>query len=184
MKTINLFLSLFWVLCLFGCGSNELDKDTASKVIIAKENLPKIYDYEVYYQDMTDAKRLLDAGLDRDGLVRIMKTQSTSQLGMDWITFTGAAKPYLLNQSDKEKASAVQRVKVADLDLGGITGIVMAKDGKAAMVTYNLIYKNISPFAKLINHKWDKPEAHKVYLVRYNTGWKIDPDGALLFIGD
>ncbi|WP_316834998.1 hypothetical protein [Pedobacter nutrimenti] len=183
MKTIVLMLSFLATIVFCGCGNDNLDAATAKKLILEKEKYPRVFDYDVSCGDMTVAKEFLDLGLEEQGLVTIMKSQTMSQLSMPWITFTEKSKPYLLPRSEQDLKYKGQPVKLADLTFGEIKGIVMGKDGKVAMVQYSLLYKNLTPFIKLIKRDLNKEELHKAYFVRYDTGWQMDKNGEILFMG-
>ncbi|PSK90796.1 hypothetical protein [Taibaiella chishuiensis] len=170
-------------LLLSSCGNKSIDKATAEKLIVEQNSYPKPYDWEIFCGDVQEAKRLLDLGLEQDGLVIILKSKSLVD-STPWVSFTDKGKAYLLPTKEEDRKYNRQNIKLADQEFGEITGIVEGgKDNKAAMVEYTLVYKNITPFSKVIKRDLSKPEKHKAYFVRYDTGWKLDKSGELMMMG-
>lgn len=122
--------------------------------------------------DPESVRRLLNAGLENEGMVTIDRTQKLKDIGKPIVHFTDKAKPYLVRVD--EKYNNVEVVKVADTDLGEITGIQLQEDKKSATVEYIVVYKNITPFAKLIQRDLSRPETKQASLSYFDTGWKLD----------
>lgn len=57
------------------CNQPSLQKEEAATVIRAAKSYPKVYEYDVNMADPASAKKLLDAGLESEGLVTVDKTQ-------------------------------------------------------------------------------------------------------------
>lgn len=170
MKTIGV-LGLA-ILLLTSCSQPKPNKEEAATTIRAAKNYPKAYEYEINMTDPASARKLLDAGLEAEGLVTVDKTQKLKDAGKPIVHFTEKAKPYLIRID--EKYDNVQVVKVADMDLGEVTGIQLEKDNKNATVEYTVIYKNITPFAKLMKRDLSKKETQRATLSYFDTGWKLD----------
>ena len=192
MKTMSLpelfksyiILLLIPALLFVSCSSQPIDKATAEKLIVEQNGYPKPYDYEISCGDMQVAKKLLDLGFEADGLVSIAKSKSASEIGTPWVTFTDKGKQYMLPTKEEDLKYQGQNVKLANQEFGEITGIVAGgKDNKAAMVEYTVVNKNITPFSKMIKRDLTKPEKHKAYFVKYDTGWKLDKSGELMMMG-
>lgn len=170
MKTLSLFgMALFF---LTACNQPKLEKEQAATVIRTGKEYPKVYEYEVNVTDPASAKKLLDAGLENAGLVTIDRTQKLKNVGQPIVHFTDKAKPYLLRKDTKY--DNVQVVKVADMDLEEISGIQMQDDNKSATVEYTVIYKNLTPFAELVQRDLSKPEIKRANLSLFDSGWKLD----------
>jgi hypothetical protein len=116
-------LALF---CLTACHQNRLEKDEAASIIRSARNYPKAYEYEINMTDPASARRLIDAGLEEEGWVTVDKTQKLKDIGQPIVHFTDKAKPYLIRID--EKYDNIQVVKVADMDLGEVTGIQQGKN--------------------------------------------------------
>ena len=170
MKTVSV-LGLA-ILFLASCSQVKLEKEEAASVIRAAKDYPKVYEYEINMTDPASAKKLLDAGLETEGLVTVDRTQKLKDAGQPIVHFTEKAKPYLIRIDPKY--DNVQVVKVADIDLGEITGIQVLENEKSATVEYTLVYKNITPFAKLIVRDLTKPEIQRARLSLFDSGWKLD----------
>ena len=65
----------FAILLMASCSQTNLEKEEAASVIRSEKNYPKVYEYEVNVSDPASARKLLDAGLEAEGLVTIDKTQ-------------------------------------------------------------------------------------------------------------
>lgn len=130
--------------------------------------------YNIFVSDPTYAKRMLDAGLETEGLLTVQRTQNLDDAGKPLITFTEKGNAYLVPQTEKDKKDNIQRVKIADQAIGEVTGIHMLDGDKKAVVEYTTSYKNVTPFAKLSKRKLDEKENRKADFVLYDDGWRIE----------
>jgi hypothetical protein len=162
----------FAILLMASCSQTNLEKEEAASVIRSEKNYPKVYEYEVNVSDPASARKLLDAGLEAEGLVTIDKTQKLKDAGQPIVHFTEKAKPYLIRID--EKYDNVQVVKVADMDLAEVTGIQLREDNKSATVEYTVAYKNITPFAKLMKRDLSEKKTERTSLSLFDTGWKLN----------
>ena len=172
MKTVSVFGLV--VLFLTSCSQLKLDTEEAASVIRTAKNYPKVYEYEINMTDPTSARKLLDAGLEAEGLVTIDKTRKLKDAGQPIVHFTEKAKPYLIRID--EKYDNVQVVKVADMDVAEITGIQLQEDNKSATVEYTVAYKNVTPFAKLMKRDLSEKKTERTSLSNFDTGWKLDKE--------
>lgn len=182
MKAKTYFTILLVTMLLSGCDDQKLDAETAKKLIIAQQQLPKVIGHPIFAGDPAQAKKMLDLGMEKEGLVTIIRTQTSKEIGMPWINFTEKGQVYFLPTSQKDRKYNIQNVKVADAVFGELKGIVMGRENKASMVEYSIIYKNMTPFSRLSTNDWSKPSTRKAYFIKYDTGWKIDKQGELMFI--
>lgn len=162
---------LIFVLTLSSCGFREkLDKETALSVLSEQNIYPKTLNEDIYIADPADARRLLDAGLESEGLITVQRTQKLIEIGEPLISFTEKAEPYLLvRNSDK-----IQQIKIADEEINQVTSVQMIEGEGRAVVEYTTTFKNISPFSKLSKQDLDKGSVHKVDFVLDDDGWKIE----------
>ncbi|NCI46681.1 hypothetical protein [Sediminibacterium soli] len=170
MKTVSVFGLV--VLFLTSCSQLKLEKEEVASVIRTEKNYPKVYEYEINMTDPASARKLLDAGLEAEGLVTVDKTQKLKDAGQPIVHFMEKAKPYLLRID--EKYDNVQVVKVADMDLAEVTSIQLQEDNKNATVEYTVAYKNITPFAKLMKRDLSVKKTERASLFHFDTGWKLD----------
>ena len=170
MKTVSVLgIAIF---LLASCSQTKLEKEEAASVIRAAKNYPKVYEYEINMTDPASAKKLLDAGLEGEGWVTVDKTQKLKDAGQPIVHFTEKSKPYLIRID--EKYDNVQVVKVADMDLAEVTGIKIQEDNKSATVEYMVAYKNITPFAKLMQRDLSEKKTERANLSYFDSGWKLD----------
>jgi len=173
MKNLSIVLIAGLLLC--GCGKNELSREDALALIKKEKGYPRVFEYEIFYSDPYHATRLLEKGLEGKGLVTIKKTQKLKDIGSPLVHFTAKAEPYLINGTPEEWnadfAAGIQRVKLADEDIGEITAIIADKSNNTATVEYTTVYKNITPFAVLLKRDLQKPQQQVAYFALSDKGW-------------
>src|SRR5690606_21274506 len=131
---------------LTSCESKEkLDRETALSILKEENTYPRPITEDIYIADPVDAKRLLNAGLEDEGLITVQQTQSLNDVGEPLISFTEKAEEYLLPVDDKK----IQQVKVADEVIEEVTGIQMEDGGDRAIVEYKTTFTDITPFSNL-----------------------------------
>ena len=92
MRTILTFCLI--TILFTACSSEKLDRETALKLLQDKKAYPKVLDEEIYTADPDDAKKILDSGLEKEGLLKVQRTQKLKDIGKPLISFTDKAKPY------------------------------------------------------------------------------------------
>jgi len=156
---------------LTSCESKEkLDRETALSILKEGSTYPRPITEDIYIADPVDAKRLLDAGLEDEGLITVQRTQSLSEVGEPLISFTEKAEPHLLPVDDKK----IQQVKIADEVIEEVTGIQMEDDGNRAVVEYKTSFSNITPFAELSKLNLEEENVRRVYFELYDDGWRVE----------
>jgi len=174
----KILIALLPIFLIVACSSEKLDREKALKLL--QENYKsQSATYNVFTSDPTYAKRMLDAGLESDGLLKVQRTQNLTNAGEPLITFTEKGKPYLVPQTEEDKKDHIQRVKIADEAIEDVTGIQEVEGGKKVVVEYTTSYKNTTPFAKLSKLKLDAKESHKATFVLYDDGWRIEREAQL-----
>src|SRR5688500_11001361 len=110
--------TLFWIASLvIGCNSKELNREEALQIIKKEKQYPKVIDYDIYCGDPQFARKLVDAGLEKEGLITLQRVQKLSNVGEPIIQFTDKAQPYLLTTTAEDKANNIQKVKIAEEEL-------------------------------------------------------------------
>ncbi len=90
--------TIIWIACILivSCTSKKvLSKEDAFQQIQKGKQFPKIIDYDLYCGDPQQAKKVLDAGLETDGLLKVQRTQKLSDVGRPLISLTDKAQIYL-----------------------------------------------------------------------------------------
>lgn len=149
----------------------KLSKDEALQIINKELNYPSVIDYDVFCSDPEYAKKLLDAGLETDGIVIVQKAQKLKDIGEPLVQFTVKAQPYLLSTPDKDKALDVQKVKVADEEVKDLSINLDGENKNVVWVEYTTIYKNITPFSVLMKRNLNEQVRHKVQFSLIDNGW-------------
>jgi hypothetical protein len=173
----NVLLTLFAALILIaGCSDDrrELSREEAMNLIKQETAYPKVVDYDLFCGDPEFAKKVLDAGLETQGLLTVQRTQKLGDVGKPIIELSGKAQPYLLPTPEKDKSINVQKVKLAEKELKEITGIKMTEDGKTAVAEYTTTYKNVTPFSALVNTDFKKEDTHQANFTLYDDGWRLE----------
>ena len=105
--------------------------------------------------------------MEKEGLVTGQHTQKLADVGKPLIGFTENAQPFLLATPTKDKATDVQKVKVADADLVEVTGIQTENDGKKAIVEFTTAYENVTPFSVLTTIDFSGKATRKARFLLY-----------------
>ncbi len=167
------FLSIFVFGLLVSCNTAELTRQEAFELIRQQKPYPKVVDYDIYCGDPSFAKLALKAGLDKKGLVTMQQTQKLKDIGKPLITFKEKAKPYLLPTPEKDRDILVQKVKLADEEIGEVVTIQITNDNTQAIVEYTTKYKNVNDFAGMTPFNFSKTNHKKAFLFKDDKKWKL-----------
>jgi hypothetical protein len=168
---------IFAIPCLLlqACDSKqELSREEALSKIKQERKYPGALDYDIYCGDPKYGRKVLDAGLESDGLVAVQRTQKLVDAGKPLIGFTTKAQDYLLPTPPEDKSSLIQKVKLADEDVVEVTNIRTNESRNKAVVEYSTAFKNVTPFAKLTTVDFDKIKTNKAYFALGDEGWKLE----------
>lgn len=173
----NVLFSLFaaWML-LSSCANDnkDLSREEAMNLLKQETNYPEVVNYDLFCGDPEFAKKVLDAGLETQGLLTVQRTQKLGDVGKPIIQLSDKAQPYLLPTPEKDKSINVQKVKLAEVELKEVTGIKMTEDRKSAVVEYTTTYKNVTPFSTLVNTDFKKEDTHQANFALYDDGWRLE----------
>ncbi|HQS22893.1 MAG: hypothetical protein B7Y11_01670 [Sphingobacteriia bacterium 24-36-13] len=171
-------LFVFFAACILmtACSNDnkDLSRDEAMNLIKQETAYPKVVEYDLFCGDPEFAKKVLDAGLETQGLLTVQRTQKLSDVGKPIIQLSGKAEPYLLPTPEKDKSINIQKVKLAEEELKEVTGIKMTEDGKGAVAEYTTTYKNVTPFSALVNTDFQKENIHQATFALYDDGWRLE----------
>ena len=151
----------------------QLKNETALQLIITEFRYPRLIEYDIYCSDPQHAKNLLDAGLDKNGLVIIQKTQKLKDIGSPLISFTEKAQPYLLTGSAKDKSLDIQKVKIADEEVSEVIIRKSGDDPGKLLAVYTTVCKNITTFSLLLKRNLKEPVKHKAYFSLSDGRWVL-----------
>jgi hypothetical protein len=156
------------------CGKKQLDRDQAMH-LLQKENVyPKIVDYRVFCGHTETAKKMIDTGLDQQGLVRVQLNHTLADVGKPLVIFTEKAQRYLLPTSDTARSLDVQIVKLADEELLEITDIQIDATGEKAIIGFVTSMENLTPFVALLQSPMEKKQARQTQFTLTEDGWHWD----------
>lgn len=174
MKKLAIFLSITCLLFHACDTKQELTHEEALKQIKQERNYPGILDFDLYCGDPKYGRKVLDAGLESEGLVIVQRTQKLDEVGKPLIVFTAKAEAFLLPTPEKDKVSLIQKVKLADEDVVEVTNIRTNGSGNKAVVDYSTAFKNVTPFSKLTTVDFTKIKTNKAYFALGDAGWKLE----------
>jgi hypothetical protein len=173
MKKLLFTLILAGVI-LSGCNhAPKLSKDEALQIINMELKYPRVIDYDIFCSDPEYAKKLLDAGLETNGIVTIQQTQKLKDAGSPLILFREKAQPYLLQTPEKDKALDVQKVKVAEEEVKDLSINLDGENKNIVWVEYTTVYKNITPFSVLMKRNLNEQVRHKVQFSLIDNIWSL-----------
>ena len=118
MKKLSCILTVM-ILIVTGCQPKKLDDKLAAALILEKDYYPTIVDHNIFCNDPAHAYTIFKSGLVEKGFVKVLQTKKFGDT-TSFVSFTPAAKPYLLHTPADDKISKIQRVKVADEEFGAI----------------------------------------------------------------
>jgi hypothetical protein len=173
MKKPALILALISLL-ITGCTSGELTREEAFRLIQQSKLYPQVTSYDIYTGDPQQAKKLIDAGLERAGLITVQRTQKLSKGGNPFIRFTDKAQSYFLPTPESDRSSNIQKVKLADEELVEVTGIKTGQSEERVVVEYTTAYKNLTPFAVLVTPDFKKHSTRRANFSLYDDGWRME----------
>lgn len=169
----NLCYLLISILFITACGSKDLDKATALKLLEEQGKYPKTIETDIYIADPVDATKLLKSGLEKEGYVKIIQNQKLADVGKPLIRFTEKAKPFLIPQTDKDRKNNIQRVKVAEEFVKEILNVKMEDDGQSALVEYKSLLKGKTPFYKASEIEEEDESFKQAKFFSNENGWWI-----------
>jgi hypothetical protein len=170
MKKLSYILTTV-ILMFAGCQSITLDEKLATALILEKYHYPIIVDHDIFCGDPAHAYTILKSGLVEKGFVKILQTKKFGDTTA-FVSFTPAAKPYLLPTPATDKKHKIQRVKVADEEFGSIEAIRIMNSGNRAIVKYTTIRKK-NIFATAIKNGLKDTLTHEIYFIRTDDGWLL-----------
>lgn len=170
MKKLSYILTLI-ILIVAACQPKKLDEKLATALILKKNHYPAIVHHDIFCGDPTHAYVIFKSGLVEKGFVKVLQTRKFGDTTA-FVSFTAAAKPYLLPTPAADKKHKIQRVKAADEEFGAIKEIRIMSSGNKAIAAYTTILrKNV--FAAAIKNGLKDTLNHEVYFIRADDGWKL-----------
>ena len=170
-----LFILLSLGVALAGCNYAQTPTKEEVLQILNKElEYPRVIDYEIFCSDPEHARKLVEAGLETNGLIVVQKTQKLKDAGKALVQFTEKANPYLLPTPEKDKALDIQKVKIADEEISEVSIRQDGDNSNTVWVEYSTVYKNVTPFSVLMKKGLKEPAKRKVKLSLSEHGWVLE----------
>ena len=174
MKKVTNIICLACMLVVSCTSKKVLSKEDAFQKIQQGKQFPKVIEYDLYCGDPQQAKKVIDAGLETDGLLKVQRTQKLGEAGSPLIHLTDKAQVYLLPTPEKDKSSNIQKVKLGEEQLVEVTGITTSESGKDAVVEYTTAYKDLTPFSVLVATNYKQISSRKASFSFDDEGWKLE----------
>ena len=182
MKITYLFPVCILAMLLTDCSSHELSRNTALGLIKKEFSYPKVYDWNIFTGDPEQAKKILDAGLEKQGYAVVQRTQRMADIGKPWVTLTEKSKEFWLPTKEEDKKVLIQKVRAGEEDIAAITSIKLIGKGKKAVVEYTTEFRNLTPFAVLAQLQATRVNTYKAYFSLTADGWRIEKKPDLDFL--
>ncbi|MCV9926303.1 hypothetical protein OIU83_01460 [Flavobacterium sp. LS1R49] len=170
MKKLPFILTAV-ILIITSCQPKKLDEKLATELIIDKKRYPKIVDHDIFCNDPAHAYTIFKSGLVEKGFVKVLQSKKFGDT-TSFVSFTSAAKPYLLPTTADDKISKIQRVKVANEEFGAIGAIRIMSSGNKAIVEYTTIRRK-NDFAAAMKNGLRDTVNHEAYFLRTDDGWQL-----------
>lgn len=181
MKKIpNILVTMILLITACSCSPKTLDEQTAREVIIKEYKFPRIIDHDIFCNDPAHAYTILKSGLVEKGFVKVLQSKKFGDT-TSFVSFTPAAKPYLLPTTKDDKKYKIQRVKVGDEEFDKIKDISIMSSENKAIVTYSRIRRK-SIFAAAMKNPISDTVTQKVYFIRTKDGWQITKNSEIEFL--
>lgn len=170
-------MKIFKTVILFGlllaaCSRPSITKEEAFQLIATSKKYPQMLSYQIYTKDAEDGRRVVDAGLVKEGLVTVARDHKTGENQKPIIEFTEAGKEFLL-PADKGQLSSVQKVKIAEEVIDSIVTMQLDKQQKTAFVAYTSKYINVNPFSRLDKKDYTQVKKQEATLVYAEGEWIV-----------
>jgi len=169
----KLVLLMLVLSSLVACKNQTLDKEGVHNILEKSGKYPIIHSRNIYTKDSEDGRKLLDAGLEKDGLVSVERNRKAGDNHAPVIEFSADAKSFFL-APDKGQLSSVQKVKTAEEVLDEITALKTNEKGDVAAASYTTKFINITPFAKLEKNDFSAGKQYTVKLILTDKGWNLE----------
>jgi len=147
------------------------------KAVVAYVDPKPGMDGSRYYLDnKTFPKSGLLSSLEREGLISIAEERVEVNRRLDYGTRKryDYEEYYVATLTDKGRAFGEgERIKVATIDFGSITGIVERPESHTAKVQYTLTRNNITPFGRAVNMT-EETFTQTATFTKFDDGWRID----------
>lgn len=183
-------LLLMFAPLLISCSIKPSEEELRAMIIEA-EQYPRQRDISLDIANVYHAAHLTREKLPEKGYVKVnTKVSASDAENMQRIEFNPKAKPFLIGtvQQRKVKSASMmggtylafdQKIATYKVDFKGITAVRFNKDENKAIVKYEAVYKDLTPFANLVTEAKEKVEegqtfGKEAYLVKYEQGWKIE----------
>ena len=157
------------------CGKDELTKEKAILIIRQNQAYPIVLSREIFCGDPEQARILLNAGFEKEGLVKINKNLHYSELGSKaFIEFTPSAVPFLLPTSEEDRKIKVQNVKIAEEDFERIERIYAEPTLGITVVEYSTVFNKVTPFFRLNKDlEVSRKNKRKAEFKLTDNGWEL-----------
>lgn len=160
--------------CLIFSGCNDLSDSAVEKILTEKKVYPKDVEIVLFRNTEADVKRLVETGLEKEGLVTTQAKHTVDDVGKPLINFTDKATPYLIPTSDTLKSFDEQRIRVGVEHLLRVVKIEMNPAENKALVDYITVVKDQTPFAVLYPGDLSVEHKRRTSFSQTDKGWQWD----------
>lgn len=148
----RILIILLSVLFSLSCRNNT-DHEMFMSLLQKEMRFPKIVELDLFCNDLNYTKNLVLNDLESEGWINIEKKRKQGNIDSPLITFTDKAIPFLLPRSEIERTIGIQKIRIAEENLDEIINIQFDIESNSTVIEYTTVYRNITPFASLLNLK-------------------------------
>jgi hypothetical protein len=177
-KIISVLLSVWILVSCSSNPSNPISEEQIINMIVKKGKLPLEKNATIDLANPYMVAELEKLHLEDEGYAKIKMQRSLHDPeNMPLVTFTDKAKPYLKETVQKEDGIQ-QSLSTYTLDFSKVNRVKYNEEKTKAIVDFQLVYKNVTPFANLYlkkrNHvKEGQLESRRVYLSKEGDEWQL-----------
>lgn len=200
MKTNGFaFVGLLLVSALVTGCSSKPSQEELQAIIVAQEGYPRQRDLTLDLANVYHAAYLTRVKLDEQGYVKVnTKVTINDPENLRRIEFTPKAKPFLIGEvEEKQQKSASllggtyaafnQKIATYKIDFNKILAVRFNKDEDKAIVKYEAVFKELTPFANVGAKDQERVKegetvGKEAYLIKYEQGWKLQKQPTLDWI--
>lgn len=199
MGKVNYYLLLIMLPALLASCGGKPSHEELQEMIVKGEQYPRQRDITLDIANVYHAAQIKRAKLDEGGYAKAnIALNVNDNADMKRIEFTQKAKPFLIGgvEQKKEKSSSAlggtylalnQKVATYKVDFNKILAVRFNKDENKAIVKYEAVYRDLTPFANVGNKDEETLKEGEVfkkeaYFIKYEDGWKYEKNPALDFL--
>lgn len=186
LKSITIIFLPLLIIYFASCGSKNLDREKAKKMIIDKHHYPKLIKEQLNYGELlygNVGEKIAEEknrALSGKNLINFEYIRQESDMFFTYdvynVTLTSEGEKYRIGQGNNSNGIPYYLVKGGEKDFGEITGIKENEDNSVT-VQYTVVFKNITEFGTILgeNSYFENQTTNmSSRFTKYDDGWRIE----------